>query len=82
MANLCKMCKNLRVCIEEGTADECVDNDFINYSPISDTCDGCFYEDWDTSNIFSPCRNCIRMPKPTKKDYYVSKEYEREEENG
>lgn len=81
MDDLCKKCKNFEKCIENNGFDDCVDNDYISYSPKSNTCEGCFYEDWDTYSIWSPCKNCTRMPETNKKDYYILKDRERNKYN-
>lgn len=79
MADLCSKCANFEKCIEEGTANDCVDNDYISYSPKGRTCEGCFYEDWPKElSMLSPCFICIRQPVSERIDNYISKENERE----
>lgn len=77
MDDLCKKCKNFEKCIEENGFDDCIECDYISYNPISDTCEGCLYEDWSTCDIMFLCRTCIRKPVTNKKDNYISKIYER-----
>lgn len=81
MANLCRMCANFDKCIEEETADECVDNDFISYSPKNTTCEGCFYEGYSKLSSFKPCWRCIRQPVGEREDNYIPRESERTKYN-
>lgn len=79
MDNLCKNCVNFEKCVEEVTANDCIDNDYISYSPKSRTCEGCFYEGWPKGlSMLSPCFRCIRQPVSERIDNYISKENERE----
>lgn len=81
MADLCKICTNFEKCVEEGAANDCVDNDYISYSPKSRTCEGCFYEDWPKLSVLSPCWRCIRQPVGDRIDNYISKDSERDKYN-
>lgn len=81
MADLCNKCKNLEKCIEEGTVNDCVENDYISYSPKSRTCEGCFYEPWPKLSVLAPCWRCIRQPMSERSDNYISRESERNSYN-
>lgn len=81
MVDLCKNCKNFETCIEEGTANDCIDNDYIGYTAKTITCENCFYEDFSKLSLVSPCWKCIRQPVSYRVDNYISKSSEREKYN-
>lgn len=81
MADLCKNCKNFEKCVEEGTANDCVDNDYIDYTAKNKTCEGCFYENDLKNDILSPCKKCIRNPIDFREDLFISMATEKEKYN-
>lgn len=81
MADLCNKCANLEKCILENDVSDCIDNDYISYSPKSNICEGCFYEDWPKLSGLTPCWKCVRQPVIYKVDNYISKDSERNKYN-
>lgn len=82
MVDLCSKCANFETCVEEGTANDCIDQDYISYSAKPITCEGCFYDDnWTKASLISPCWKCIRQPVSYRVDNYISKNSERDKYN-